>query len=390
MDYKNVLNVRLLSINKSPTLRLTSLAKQLKAEGKDIVNFSAGEPDFDTPRFIKDAAKAALDKGITKYTPSTGLFELKEAIARKFNSENRISYSAENIIVTSGAKFAVFLAISSLVNDDEEVIIPSPYWVSYPEMVKLARGKIKILPTRKENNFKIIPADLKSAINKKSKILILNYPVNPTGITYTRDELEAIWKVIEESNIFVLSDEIYEKILFDDREHISFASLAGALQRTITINGFSKSHSMTGWRIGFMAGPREIIREVSRIVDNTTSCPNSLAQMAAIGALNNNKEWFEFIKNTFQERRDLIYNGLRECKKIVPLKPQGTFYQFCGISDTNLSSFEFSSRILNEQLVAIIPSEGFGIEKYLRISFAVSRENIEKGIARIKKFGSNL
>lgn len=390
MDYKNVLNEKLFSINRSPTLQFTSLAKQLKAEGKDVINFSAGEPDFDTPQFIKSAAKKALDNGITKYTPSTGFFELKEAIAKKLSIENRISCSAENIIVTAGAKFAVFLAILSLVNDGDEVIIPSPYWVSYPEMVKIARGKIRVLPAKKENNFKITSQDLKSVITNKSKLLILNYPANPTGITYTKDELEMIWRAIQGFDLFVLSDEIYEKIIFEDIEHVSFASLDGAGQRTITVNGFSKSYSMTGWRIGFMAGPREIIQEASKIVDNTTSCPNSFAQKAAIGALKNNKDWFKFIKSTFQERRDLIYNGIRGCKNIFPLKTQGTFYLFCDISNTNLSSVDFASRLLNEQLVSVIPSPGFGIEGYVRISFSTSRENIEKGIARIKKFVSNI
>ncbi|MCD6229091.1 MAG: pyridoxal phosphate-dependent aminotransferase [Candidatus Omnitrophica bacterium] len=386
MEWGKVINRCLPLVNKSPTLTLTSLAKKLKREGKDVVNFAGGEPDFDTPEFIKEAAKEALKEGFTKYTPSTGIPQLKKAIAKKINEENGFSCNEENIIVTAGAKFAIFISLFALLNPQEEVIIPSPYWVSYPEMVKLAGGKVKILPAQEEENFKINPSKLKALITSKTKILILNYPNNPTGITYTKEELEEIAQIIRDSPLFVLSDEVYEKILFDNLTHTSFASLEGVREKTITINSFSKSFSMTGWRIGFMVAPKKIVEEASKIVDHTTSCPNSLAQAAAVKALENNRDWYNFIKDTFQKKRDLIYEKLLECPKLKLIKPQGTFYLFCNIKSTHLNSLEFSSKLLTQYLVAVIPSTGFGEDGYIRVSFATNEENILKGTQRIKEF----
>ena len=384
-----MINPQVSSLNKSATLKITALTKKLIREGKDVVNFAGGEPDFDTPLFIKEDAKAAIDKGLTKYTPSAGRVDLKEAIAAKLNRENNIKASASNIIVTSGAKYSIFVAMFSLLAPGDEVIIPSPYWVSYPEMVKLTLGKTVFLPTKRANDFKIDLADLEKAITSKTKLLILNYPSNPTGVTYSREELEAILKVVKEKKIFVLSDEIYEALIYDGREHTSFASLPGAFDSTITINGFSKTFSMTGWRIGYLAADERIINETSKIIDHTTSCASSISQSAALAALGN-KDWKEEIRNKFQERRDAIWEGLLNFPELKPVKPQGTFYLFCDVRGSGLSSFDFSTRLLENFLTSCIPADSFGQEGYLRLSFSTSLGQIAKGVGRIGEFLATL
>ncbi len=387
----DVLNRILRDVCSSTTLTLTSLAKRLKREGKDVVNFASGEPDFDTPSFIKEKAREALDRGFTKYTPSSGIPELKEAIVKKLKEENNLFYHPDQILITTGAKFAVFVAVLGLINPGDEVILFSPYWVSYPEMIKIARGKIKVFHTQ-ENGFKIDPDRLRDFITDSTKVIILNYPANPTGVTYTKEELEAIWKVIRGKGIYVISDEIYEKILFDGIKHVSFASLdEEALARTITINGFSKSFSMTGWRIGYLAGPKELIKEFKKIIDHTTSCPNSIAQYACLSAFSEEgKRWQEEVRQEFERRRELLYSKLKEIDKLTPLKPQGTFYLFCDIRETGISCMGFSSRLLEKYYVATIPSLGFGIEGFLRLSFSTDKESILKGVERIKSFISEL
>jgi aspartate aminotransferase len=379
------MNSRIVSLNQSSTLKITALTKQLRKEGKDVVNFAAGEPDFDTPSFIKEAAKNAIDQGFTKYTPSRGTVELREKIASKLKNENNINAGANNIIVTTGAKYAIYAAIFSLINEGDEVIIPSPYWVSYPEMVKLAGGVAKFLPIDKENNFKLKPQDLENAITEKTKILILNYPSNPTGVTYSKDELAKIYEIVKDKGIYVISDEIYEKLLYDGRKHFSFASFPGADDFTFTVNGFSKTYSMTGWRIGYLVGPDKLIGEISKMIDHTTSCVCSISQRGASAALDNS-EWQETIKEEFQKRRDILWSGLSKTGKVIPLKSEGTFYMFCDISKTGLSSFDFSSRLLEKYLVSCIPASAFGAEGFLRLSFATSSESIEKGIDRISNF----
>lgn len=378
-------NPRLKEIKKSATLKITSLTKKLIREKKDVVNFAAGEPDFDTPSFVKEEAIEAIKEGFTKYTPSTGILELKEKIAEKLKKENKLEVKPENIIVTTGAKFAVFIGIFSLLEQEQEVVIPSPYWVSYPEMVKIAQGKVKFLPTRKENNFKIDLDDLEKAITSKTKLLILNYPNNPTGQTYSYEELRSIYEFLKDKNIFVLSDEIYEKLTYDQNSHTSFSSFPDALEFTLTVNGFSKAFSMTGWRIGYLVAKEKIIEEASKIVDHTTSCAVSISQKGALASLDN-QDWVEKIRGEFQERRDLIFEGLSHCEKIKSLKPQGTFYLFCEISETGLSSFDFCSQLLEKYLVSCIPGSPFGAEGFIRISFATSKDQIEKGIERIKEF----
>ena len=382
------MNSRVFSLHESATLKITALTKKLIKQGKDVVNFAAGEPDFDTPLFIKQAAKAAIDEGFTKYTPSSGRIELREAIADKLQRENKIEISAGNIIVTSGAKYAIFTAMFTILSPGDEVIIPQPYWVSYPQISKLISAKAVFLPARESNNFKIDVGELKKAITSKTKMLILNYPNNPTGATYSRSELKEILEVVKEKNIFVLSDEIYEVLTYEDREHVSFASLPGAFSSTVTVNGFSKTFSMTGWRIGYLAADKVIINEVSKIIDHTTSCASSISQSAALAALGDG-DWQKDLRIKFQERRNVLFKGLSNFSELKPIKPQGTFYMFCDIRNTKMSSFDFSTKLLEKFFVSCIPADVFGEEGYVRFSFATSLEQISKGIARIGDFLKN-
>jgi len=379
------MNPRVLSLNQSNTLKLTALTKKLIKEGKDVVNFAAGEPDFDTPDFIKEEAVRAISEGFTKYTPSAGTVELREAIIKKLREENNLNYETKNIIVTSGAKYAIFAAILTASGKGDEVIIPAPYWVSYPEMVGLAGAKAKFIKTRPKDNFRISIDSLNKAITKKTRMLILNYPNNPTGATYDYENLKEIYETVKDKNIFVLSDEIYETLTYDGKKHFSFASFPGAGDYTITINGFSKAFSMTGWRLGYLAAGSSFVEQASKVIDHTTSCASSIAQRAATAAFRN-RQWADDMVKEFEKRRNILFNGLSHLKKITPLKPEGTFYMFCDIKKTGLSSLEFSSRLLDEQLVSVIPADSFGAEGFARLSFATSMPNIEKGIERIKKF----
>ncbi|MCF7870252.1 MAG: pyridoxal phosphate-dependent aminotransferase [Candidatus Omnitrophica bacterium] len=379
------INPQVLSLTKSATLKITALTKQIKREGKDVVNFAAGEPDFDTPDFIKTAAKKAIDQGFTKYTPSSGDNRLREAIANKLKINNGILADKENIIVTSGAKYAIFIALLSLLSDGDEVLIPLPYWVSYPEMVKLTSAKVKFIELAEQNNFKLTPKLLEESITDKTKVLIFNYPNNPTGITYNKKELREISEIIKGANIHVISDEIYEVLVYDKKSHISFASLDSMQDKTLTVGGFSKSFAMTGWRVGYLAANKDLVKEISKIVGHTTSCPCSVSQAAALAALEDT-EWQAQISLKFEERRDLLYKGLGDIPKIKPLKPEGTFYMFCDISQTGLTSFDFCSRLLEEELVSCIPASSFGKEGYIRVSFSTSLEQINKGINRIDSF----
>ncbi|MCF7873028.1 MAG: pyridoxal phosphate-dependent aminotransferase, partial [Candidatus Omnitrophica bacterium] len=297
-----LINPQVLSLTKSATLKITALTKQIKKEGKDVVNFAAGEPDFDTPGFIKTAAKVAIDQGFTKYTPSSGDNRLREAIANKLKNKNNILVDKENIIVTSGAKYAIFIALLSLLSDGDEVLIPSPYWVSYPEMVKLTPAKAKFIELSEQNNFKLTPKLLKASITDKTKVLIFNYPNNPTGITYNEKELREISEIIKDANIYVISDEIYEVLVYDKKSHVSFASFDSMQDKTLTIGGFSKSFAMTGWRVGYLAANKDLVKEISKVVGHTTSCPCSVSQAAALAALED-KEWQSQISLKFEERR---------------------------------------------------------------------------------------
>lgn len=382
---------RLRKISPSATLAITSKAKKLKSEGRDVISFAAGEPDFDTPAFIKDAAVEALKAGFTKYTPTTGIPELKKAIAEKFQRDNLLQYQPEQIIVSCGAKHSIFNALMVLVDKDEEVLIPSPYWVSYPEMVKLCEAIPRFVKTLPENNFKINPKELNKYIGPKTKVLILNSPSNPSGCVYSEEELLGIAKICLDKKIFIISDEIYEKLVYDSAKHISIAGLNKDIyDLTITVNGLSKSYSMTGWRIGYLGAPLDIAEAISRLQDHSTSNPNSIAQKASVAALNASNEFSDNMRQEFQKRRDDMLRRLAGIDKIKAVKPEGAFYIFCNISRTKLTSLAFASRALDEAGIAVIPGESFGRDDYVRLSFATSLEQIEKGVDRLAEWVNKL
>ena len=382
---------RLKKINPSSTLAITSKAKKLKSEGKDIVTFAAGEPDFDTPDFIKQAAIEALNSGFTKYTPTTGTPELKKLICQKFKKDNSLEYAPGQIIVSNGAKHSIYNALMVLLNRADEVLIPLPYWVSYPEMVNLCEGTPRFIKTSAANNFKISVTDLKKHLTPKTKVLIINSPSNPAGSVYSRVELEEIAKVCVSKNIFVISDEIYEKIIFDGIKHESIASFNKDIyDLTITVNGLSKSHSMTGWRIGYLGAPGDIANAISNLQDHSTSNPNSIAQKAATAALSAPEDFTLGLCREFQKRRDYLASRLREIEKLSFTLPQGAFYMFCNISKTGLDSMEFARRLLDEKYVSVIPGGSFGMDDYIRISFATSMDELKKGIDRIKEWVEQL
>jgi aspartate aminotransferase len=385
------LSERLSKVKPSSTLAITSKAKKLKGEGKDVVTFAAGEPDFDTPEPIKEEAILAIRSGFTKYTPTTGIPELKKLICDKFKKDNLLDYQPSQIVVSCGAKHSIFNALFVLIDRGDEVLIPAPYWVSYPEMVNLCEGNPRFINTRPENNFKINIKELDKHISSKTKVFILNSPSNPTGCVYTKEELEEIARICVERKIFVISDEIYEKIIFDDLKHHSIASLGKDIyDYTITVNGLSKSYSMTGWRIGYLAGPQDIVDAVSKFQDHSTSNPVSISQKAAIAALSMNSEFSLTMKNEFLKKRDYIAGRLGKIKKMGYCLPSGAFYIFCDISKTGLDSVTFSARLLDEMLVAAIPGDSFGRNDYVRLSFATSLKEIEKGMDRIEQWVNKL
>lgn len=379
------LSERIKQINPSPTLAITSKANKLKAEGKDVVSFAAGEPDVDTPEQVKARAIEAIKQGFTKYTPTTGTAELKSAIAEKFRRDNRLEYDPKQIVVSCGAKHSIFNALFVLLDKGDEVLIPAPYWVSYPEMALMCEAQPKFIKTDTANNFKVRPEDLERHIHAKTKVFILNSPSNPTGCVYHKDELKAIADICVRRKIFVISDEIYEKITFDGAAHHSIASLNNDIyDMTVTVNGLSKSHSMTGWRIGYLGAPADIADAIGRMQDHSTSNPSSISQKAAVEALRMPEEFSASMCAEFQKRRDYIISRLSAMKKIGYVKPGGAFYIFCDISKTKLDSMTFAARFLEEQLVAVIPGIAFGNDDCIRISFATSMERIGKGMDRLE------
>ena len=390
-----LLSRRAEQVSPSATLAITAQAKAMKDRGIDVIGFGAGEPDCDTPEHIKEAGKRALDEGFTKYTPATGVKELKEAICQKFKIDNHLEYLPEEIIVSCGAKHSIFNAILVLCNDNDEVILPAPYWVSYPEIIKVAGAKPVILKTTQKNNFKITPGLLRKLITDKTKLLILNSPSNPTGSVYAREELEAIAEILVASNILCLSDEIYEKIIYDNLRHISIASLGEKIKRlTIVINGVSKSYSMTGWRIGYAAGPKPIAQAMGNLQSHSTSNPTSICQKAAISALSGSQEQVGMMVEEFKKRRDYIVERLNKMNGISCLKPEGAFYVFVNISkilgkaykgQIVRDSLALAKILLSEARVAVIPGNVFGADDYLRLSYATSMENITKGLNRIEE-----
>lgn len=394
-----LISKRLSQIGSSPTLAITAKAKQMKQEGINVIGFGAGEPDFDTPAHIKNAAKKAIDSGFTKYTPASGTKELKEAIGKKFEADNDLEFSPEEILVSCGAKHSIFNAILALCNEGDEVILPSPYWVSYPEMIKIAGAKSVILETTQENDFKMEPQQLQEAITSKTKLLILNSPSNPTGMVYTKDELLSISRILTEKGVFCISDEIYEKIIYDGQKHISIASLEPAIKRlTIAVNGVSKSYSMTGWRIGYAAGPKEIIQAMSNLQSHSTSNPTSISQKAALAALKGPQEPLQNMVAEFARRRNYIVEKLNSIKGISCLKPQGAFYVFPDVSrivgktfkqQTIRDSVSLTQILLSQANVAVVPGSVFGAGSNLRLSYATSLGNIKEGMERIKRLIEN-
>jgi len=382
---------RVAQLSSSPTLAITSKANQLKASGVDVVSFGAGEPDFDTPEFIKQAAVEALKKGQTKYTPSSGLPLLKNAIAKKFQQDNGLTYQPDQIVVSAGAKHSLYNIIQVICDQGDEVIIPAPYWVSYPEMVQVAEGVPVIVATAETNLFKMTAKQFEAAITQKTKVLVLNSPSNPTGCVYTRPELEAIAEVAVKHQIAVISDEIYEKLLYDGVQHISIAGLNSKIyDLTFTVNGMSKAYAMTGWRIGYLGGPKEAVSKISNLQDHSTSNPNSIAQMASIAALGGDQSFINDMRKEFDKRRLYMYERFARMKNITAVKPQGAFYMFCNISPTGLSGTDIAKRLLDDVQVAVIPGSGFGDDRYIRLSFATSLEQITKGLDRIEQWLNKL
>ncbi|MDI6605909.1 MAG: pyridoxal phosphate-dependent aminotransferase [Candidatus Omnitrophota bacterium] len=378
---------RLKQVTDSSTLAITSKVKKLRAQGQDIVNLAAGEPDFDTPLPIKSAAIEAINSGFTKYTPSSGTPELKNVICEKFKKENSLNYESSQIVVSCGAKHSIFNALFALVNKEDEVLIPSPYWTSYPQMVYLCGGIPRFIKTLAGNNFKIDPKELCRHIGPKTKLLIINSPSNPSGCVYTAKELSEIAVICVKKKIFVLSDEIYEKLIFDNLKNISIAGLNSDIyDLAITVNGVSKSYSMTGWRIGYLGAPPDIAGAISRLQDHTTSNPNSIAQKAAIAALKIGDGYHKQVCAEFQKRRDFCVSRLNKMRNLVCTPPQGAFYIFCDISKTGLDALTFSKRLLDQALVGLIPGDAFGMDTHIRLSFAAPCEQLEKGMDRIEQW----
>ncbi len=389
------LSLRAKSIKPSSTLAITSKAKAMKKRGEDVVLLSAGEPDFDTPQNVKEAAKRAIDEGFTKYTPASGMEELKDAVVESFKKYKGLEYSRENILISCGGKHSLYNIFQAVVGEGDEVIIPSPYWVSYPSMVILAGGKPVTVETKPENGFKLSPEDLERAITGKTKAIILNYPSNPTGAMYTKEDLEAICDVLKKyPNIYVVSDEIYSRLVFDGVEFTSIASIEDMLERTFVVDGVSKTYSMTGWRIGFVAGPKDAIKAMSNIQSQSTSNPTSISQKAAIEALTGPQDEVEKRVYIFQKRRDLFVDLLSKIDGIEIFKPMGSFYVFPSLRNIlagkGMKSFEFSERLLDEAKVASVPGVDFGCEYHIRLSFAASEEDLKKGAERIASFVEGL
>jgi aspartate aminotransferase len=382
---------RVNQVTPSLTLAIDSLAKEMKRNGEDVCSFSAGEPDFDTPTHIKAAAKKALDEGKTRYGPAAGEPGLRKAIAEKLLRDNQLAYNADNVIVTNGGKQSLYNLIMALIEAGDEVIIPAPYWLSYPEMVTLAGGTSVIVNTSLENQYKITPEQLEAAITPKTKLFVFNSPSNPTGIVYTPEEIAALAKIVVKKDILVVSDEIYEKILYDGAIHRSIASFGPEIfQRSIISNGFAKAFSMTGWRVGYVAGPVEIVKAMTKIQGHSTSNVCTFAQYGAIAALESPQDCIEEMVKAFSERRQYILERVRSLPRLNCPTPNGAFYVFIDISQTGLKSRDFCQKLLETQKVAAIPGIAFGADDCIRLSYATDLKTIEKGFDRIDKFISTL
>jgi aspartate aminotransferase len=381
------ISARAAQLSPSLTLSIDSKAKAMKAEGIDVCGFGAGEPDFDTPEHIKQAAIAALESGFTKYTPSAGLPELRQAISDKLEADNQLSYRPSQVVVSSGAKHSCYNAILATCQPGDEVLIPSPYWVSYPDMVRLAGAEPVIVQTTERNGWKMRASDFENAMTPRTKMVILNSPGNPSGSVYTREELEGIVEVAAEEDIYILSDEIYEKLVYDDTKHVSVASLSKeAYDLTITVNGFSKAYAMTGWRLGYLAAPEAVAKAVDNIQSHSTSHPCSFAQKGALAALKGDQQALADMRDEFSMRRDYMFDRITKIPNITAVKPQGAFYILVNISQLGLSSQNFADRLLSKANVAVVPGAAFGDDRTVRLSYATSIDIIKKGLDRFQDF----
>jgi len=388
-----VLAKRVSSLEPSATLAIAAKAKELKAQGIDIISLSAGEPDFDTPGFIKDAAVSALQQGNTKYTPAVGSVELRKAIAAKLSRDQKLEIPFDQIIVSCGAKHSLFNVLFALIDEGDEVVIPAPYWLSYPAMVELLGGVSAFIPTDETTEFKITPQLLEKAVTRKTKVLILNSPSNPTGSVYSKNEWMALIHVLKKyPQIVILSDEIYEKLIFDGLEHISIASLDPEIAaRTVIVNGHSKAYSMTGWRLGYAACPTKVLsKAISSMQSHSTSNPTSFAQPGGVAALEQGEEEARKMRDIYQKRRDLIFDLVSRIPKVKAFRTQGAFYLFTNIKDTGLDSMTVTKRLLEEAHVAVVPGKPFGSDDHIRLSFATSEKNIEEACKRLSAWFGKL
>jgi aspartate aminotransferase len=389
VDYNIAMEIseRAAQLTPSLTLSIDSKAKAMKAEGIDVCGFGAGEPDFDTPEHIKRAAIEALEAGFTKYTPNAGIPELRQAIADKLAADNGLNYRAGQVVVSNGAKHACYNAILATCQPGDEVVIPAPYWVSYPDMVRLVGADPVIVPTSERNAWKMRPEDFENAMTPRTKMLIMNSPGNPTGSVYTRVELEAIVNVAAEEDIYVLSDEIYEKLVYDGVKHVSIASLSQeAYDLAITVNGFSKSYAMTGWRLGYLAAPDAVVRAVDSIQSHTSSNPSSFSQYGALAALKGDQQPLADMREEFDMRRNYMFDRLSKISNVTAVKPQGAFYILVNISQLGLTSQNFADRLLSKANVAVVPGAAFGDDRTVRFSYATSLDVIKKGLDRFQDF----
>jgi aspartate aminotransferase len=378
---------RAAQLTPSLTLSIDAKAKAMKAEGIDVCGFGAGEPDFDTPEHIKQAAIEALQAGFTKYTPSSGIPELRQALAEKLANDNGLSYRASQIVVSNGAKHSCYNAILATCQPGDEVIIPAPYWVSYPDMVKLAGAEPMIVPTFERNGWKMSAEDFENAMTPRTKMVILNSPSNPAGAVYTREELQAIVDVAAEEDIYILSDEIYEKLVYDDAKHVSVASLSKeAYELTLTVNGFSKSYAMTGWRLGYLAAPDAVAKAVDSIQSHSTSNPSSFSQRGALAALKGDQQPLSDMREEFDMRRNYMFDRISKIPNVTAVKPQGAFYVLVNISQLGLTSTNFADRLLSKANVAVVPGAAFGDDRVVRLSYATSIDIIKKGLDRFQDF----
>ncbi len=384
------------TIAPSPTLEIDAKFKSMKAEGIDVVGFGAGEPDFDTPQFIKDAAIKAINDGFTKYTPASGTLDLKKAVCEKFERDNNLSYKPENIVISNGAKHSLVNAFMAILNPGDEVLISAPYWVSYPEMVKIADGKAVIIPTTEDKQFKFTVEDLKKALTDKTKAIVLNSPCNPTGMLYNPDELKEIAQFAIDNDLYVVSDEIYEHLMYNGEKPVSIASLGEEIkERTIIINGVSKTYAMTGWRIGFTASNAKIAKAMGNLQSHATSNPNSIAQVAAAAALRGSGKEVEAMKAEFKKRRDYMVEAINKIDGVSCICPDGAFYimmnikellnkTYYGVKVDNVDTL--CNEILEKAKVALVPGTGFAAPEFIRWSYATSLENIKEGLKRFENY----